>query len=124
MGPYHMRVSWRLWCGVKKLDRGRSRAVLPRRLGVGQTAPVLVFLLYRILCGLLRILVRVGVDDRDLEIAVLRHQVRILRRRGRRPRYRTADRALLAAASRFLPESAGPPFRSCPTRSTGGAGSS
>jgi hypothetical protein len=36
-------------------------------------------------------------------IAVLRHQLRILSRRGKGPRYGTADRALLAAASRFLP---------------------
>ncbi len=64
---------------------------------------MLAFLLYRVLCGVLSLLVRMGVDDRDLEIAVLRHQLRILSRRGRRPRYRTVDRALLAAASRFLP---------------------
>jgi len=77
--------------------------VLPRQRGGRQTAPVLAFLLYRVLCGLLHLLVRVGVDDRELEIAVLRHQLRILSRRGKRPRYSTADRALLAAASRFLP---------------------
>jgi hypothetical protein len=64
---------------------------------------VLAFLLYRVVCGLLGLLVRVGLDDRDLEIAVLRQLLRILRRRGRRPRYSTADRAVLAAASRFLP---------------------
>lgn len=75
---------------------------LPRRRGVGQTPAVLAFLLYRVLCGLLDLLVRMGIDDRDLEIAVLRHQLRILSRRGKRPRYRTTDRALLAAASRFL----------------------
>jgi hypothetical protein len=33
----------------------------------------------------------------------LRHQVAILRRGGRRPRYTAADRALLAAVSRLLP---------------------
>lgn len=48
-------------------------------------------------------LVRVGVDDRDLEIAVLHHQLRVLSRRGRRRGYSPADRAFLAAASRFLP---------------------
>ncbi len=64
---------------------------------------VLAFLLYRVLCGLLSLLVRMGVDYRELEIAVLRHQLRILGRRGKRPRYRTGDRAVLAAASRFLP---------------------
>jgi Homeodomain-like domain len=34
---------------------------------------------------------------------VLRHQVAILRRGGRRPQYTAADRALLAAVSRLLP---------------------
>jgi hypothetical protein len=37
----------------------------------GGTALVLAFLLYRVLCALLRMLVRVGVDDRDQEIGVL-----------------------------------------------------
>lgn len=92
-----------LACGVNKFGRAPEHAALPQRPGVGQTAPVLAFLLYRVLCGILGLLVRIGVDDRDLEIAVLRHQLRILSRRGRRPRYRAADRALLAAASRFLP---------------------
>lgn len=69
----------------------------------GQTAPVLAFLLYRLSCGLLRLLVRAGVDEQELEIAVLRHQLRILDRRGKRTRYGPADRAFLAAVSRFLP---------------------
>ena len=34
---------------------------------------------------------------------MLRRELRILSRRGKRPRYSTADRAFLAAASRFLP---------------------
>ena len=75
---------------------------------------VLAFLLYRVLCGLLGLLVWVGVDDRDLEIAVLRHQLRILGRRGKRPGYRTSDRALLAAASRFLPRERWSAFPVCP----------
>jgi hypothetical protein len=35
---------------------------------------------------------------------VLRHQLRVLTRRGKRLRYGTADRAFLAAVSRFLPQ--------------------
>src|SRR6266508_889110 len=90
-------------CGVNKFDRPvdvrRCRGAWePVRLQL-----VLAFLLYRVLCGLLSLLVRMGVDYRELEIAVLRHQLRILGRRGKRPRYRTGDRAVLAAASRFLP---------------------
>ena len=59
-------------------------------------------LLYRLVCGLLGLLVRQG-DERELEIIVLRHQLAILSRGGKRPQYTTIDRALLAAASRLLP---------------------
>src|SRR6266536_2895146 len=59
--------------------------------------------LYRLLCVLVRFLARGG-GERELEIVVLRHQLAILRRGGKRPRYTTADRALLAAASRLLPQ--------------------
>jgi hypothetical protein len=38
---------------------------------------------YRLLCLLLRLLLRCGVEERDLETAVLRHQLKILRREGR-----------------------------------------
>src|SRR6266511_3211321 len=59
-------------------------------------------LLYRLLCVLVGVLVRGG-RERELEIVVLRHQLAILRRSGKRPRYTSADRALLAAAGRLLP---------------------
>src|SRR5436309_10955171 len=59
-------------------------------------------LLYRLLCGLVRVLARGG-GERELEIIVLRHQLTILGRGGKRPRYTTVDRALLAAASWLLP---------------------
>ena len=59
-------------------------------------------MLYRLLCALLRLLVRLGIEDRDLEIVVLRHQLRVLGRGSGRPRFTTADRAFLAAASRLL----------------------
>ncbi len=57
---------------------------------------------YRLLCWLLRLLVRSGVDERDLEAAVLRHQLKVLGRGGARPRITTADRAFLAAAAWVL----------------------
>jgi hypothetical protein len=63
---------------------------------------VLVSLRYRFLCSLLRLLLRCGVDERDLEAAMLRHQLKVLRRGGARPRFTTADRSFLAAASRLL----------------------
>jgi hypothetical protein len=59
-------------------------------------------LLYRLLCGFVRLLARRG-GERELELVILRHQGAILTRGGRRPQYTAADRALLAAASRLLP---------------------
>ena len=43
------------------------------------------------------------VREREVEIPVLRHQLKILSRTAGRPRLRRRDRALLAAASRLLP---------------------
>ena len=40
---------------------------------------------------------------KDVEIAVLRHQLQVLRRRVKRPEFRPADRAVLAALSGALP---------------------
>src|SRR3954451_12345248 len=65
-------------------------------------------LLYRLLVAVLRLVVR-RVGERELEIVVLRHQLAILKRSGKRPQYTTVDRAFLAAAARLLP----PERRSC-----------
>ena len=40
---------------------------------------------------------------KDVEIAVLRHQLKVLRRQVKRPEFQPADRALLAILSRALP---------------------
>jgi hypothetical protein len=42
-------------------------------------------------------------DADGVEIAVLRHQLAVLRRQVPRPRYTPADRMLLAALARLLP---------------------
>jgi hypothetical protein len=42
-------------------------------------------------------------DANDVEIAVLHHQLAILRRQVARPRYGPADRLILATLSRLLP---------------------
>ena len=51
------------------------------------------------------LLVTAGRDDgsKDLEILVLRHQLRVLQRKTGRPKLRVIDRVLLAAASRVIP---------------------
>src|ERR1035437_7637741 len=65
-------------------------------------------LLYLVVRALVRLLVSGGRPDRDdgskdLEILVLRHQLRVLQRTAGRPQLRTVDRVLLAAASRAIP---------------------
>jgi hypothetical protein len=62
----------------------------------------LVYLLVRML---LRLLIPDGQGEaaKDLEIVVLRHQLSVLRRQTKRPRFRLSDRAFLAAAARRLP---------------------
>jgi putative transposase len=40
---------------------------------------------------------------KDVEIAVLRHQLDVLRRQVKRPEFRPADRAVLAALGGVLP---------------------
>ena len=65
----------------------------------------MLFLLSLVIRTLSRVLTGGRSDDnaKDLEILVLRHQVRILRRKAGRPRLRPLDRVLLASASRALP---------------------
>jgi hypothetical protein len=65
-------------------------------------------LVYLVARTLVRLLVIGGQGDRDdvardLEILVLRHQLRVLQRTAGRPQLRTVDRVLLAAASRAIP---------------------
>jgi putative transposase len=58
---------------------------------------------YFVLVRLVRVLTRRGsVSQLELENAVLRHQVKVLRRSVRRPELKDRDRVFLAAASRAL----------------------
>ena len=65
----------------------------------------LVYLFIRTLVALSIGTRKRGRDEhaKDLEILVLRHQLRVLRRTAGPPKLRTVDRVLLAAASRVLP---------------------
>ena len=65
----------------------------------------LVYLLIRTLVASIIGTSKAGHDDgaKDLEILVLRHQLRVLRRTSGPPRLRAVDRVLLAAASRAIP---------------------
>ena len=42
-------------------------------------------------------------DERDIELLVLRHQVKVLQRQVKRPRLHRLDRVLPAAVSRAMP---------------------
>jgi putative transposase len=65
----------------------------------------LVYLVVRALVRLLVSARQPKPDDgaKDLEILVLRHQLRVLQRKSGRPKLRVIDRILLAAASRVIP---------------------
>lgn len=69
-------------------------------------AAMLASLLYLVLRRLLTLVAPNHRSDHaaQIEILVLRHQLGVLRRQVKRPVYRRRDRALLAAASRILPE--------------------
>ncbi len=77
----------------------------------------MLFLLSMAIRALARPLSGGRADDRtkDLEILVLRHQLRVLRRKAGRPRLRPLDRVLLAAVSRVLPRDRWASFMVTPT---------
>jgi hypothetical protein len=55
--------------------------------------------------------------DREVEILVLRHQVKVLSRKAGRPKLRRRDRIFLAAASRILPSKLRLPLQRAATAS-------
>jgi putative transposase len=72
---------------------------------LGGSATVAFSFLYLAFRALLGALVRSrrGLDVKDIELLVLRHELEVLRRQVARPQLRAADRALLAAAACHLP---------------------
>jgi hypothetical protein len=82
-------------CRRHGCDQGQRRTavwavVVVRTLG---------FLLVRRVLGLVGL--GPAPDDKDVEIAVLRHQLLVLRRQVARPRYTPADRLVLASIPRW-----------------------
>jgi putative transposase len=61
-----------------------------------------LYLAFRALLGAL-VRRRRGLEVKDVELLVLRHELDVLRRQVARPQLRAADRALLAAAACHLP---------------------
>jgi hypothetical protein len=61
-----------------------------------------LYLAFRAVLGAL-VRSRRGLDVKDVELLVLRHELAILRREAGRPKLGPADRALLAAAAVHLP---------------------
>jgi putative transposase len=64
-----------------------------------------VTFVYVVVCRLLELIVLFGRTERakELEILLLRHELSILRRQVRQPRFEPHDRLMLAALSRVLP---------------------
>ena len=90
----------RATCGVHAYepgsDQGRSKCATIAPMGCSIT-----FLLVRKLLGLIGI--GPAPDEKDVEIAVLRHQLAVLHRQVARPRFSPTDRAVLATLARLLP---------------------
>jgi transposase InsO family protein len=64
---------------------------------------VLFSFLYMILRGMFRLVPSGDEREREIEILVLRHQIKVLGRKAGRPKLKRLDKVLLAAAARMLP---------------------
>src|SRR5437773_3362505 len=81
--------------------------MLSARLAV-MVAQTLVFVIVRRVLGLIGL--GPASDAKDVEIAVLRHQLMVVRRQVARPRYMPQDRLVLAMLARLLPRDRWPAF--------------
>ena len=84
---------------------GRKPRFVPGSDGYDRPMWSLLYLFIRTLVALVIGTGKRGRDEhaKDVEILVLRHQLRVLQRVAGAPKYRVTDRVLLAAASRVLP---------------------
>ena len=84
---------------------------------------MLFALLYLLLRRLARLVAGPSHDlDRDIELTVLRHQLRVLKRQIGRPRLRRRDRLFMAALGRLLPRARWSSFMVSPQTPFGGTG--
>jgi putative transposase len=97
---------WRVAAKAQGLKGANARvALFAGRVGrIGAVTFSFLYVAFRALLGAL-VRSRRGLDVKDIELLVLRHELEVLRRQGARPKLRAADRALLAAAACHLPRS-------------------
>ena len=69
----------------------------------------LLYMMLRHMLELLAVMARSDID-KNVEILVLRHEIAVLRRQVKRPRYRPAERAWLSALARLVPRPRWPIF--------------
>ena len=69
----------------------------------------LLYMMLRRMLELLAVMARSDIS-KDIEILVLRHEIAVLRRQVKRPRYRPAERAWLFSLARLLPRPRWPIF--------------
>ena len=96
------RIDSREWvrpCGVQAQEQGSDQG-RRRCARIARVSCSITFLLVRKLLGLVGI--GPSPDEKDVEIAVLRHQLAVLKRQVARPRFSPTDRAVLATLARFL----------------------
>jgi putative transposase len=73
----------------------------------------LLYMMLRRMLELLAVMARSDVS-KDVEILMLRHDIAVLRRQVKRPRYRPAERAWLCALARLVPRPRWPIFGMTP----------
>jgi putative transposase len=92
-------------CALTRHDASRQDEVMVVR--------TLAFMIVRQVLGLVGL--GQSPDAKDVEIAVLRHQLLVLRRQVARPRYTAADRMILATLAKLLPGDRWPIFLVTPS---------
>jgi hypothetical protein len=110
-GVSHDALGVCVWVPIIRFTSDR-RCGAPASKSIGQDRRMVMSCGYWMLRRLLGLIVlrgrREAANEIELlvlrhEVAVLRHEVAVLRRQVSRPRFRPADRALLAALARLLP---------------------